>query len=77
MIKSKKLKSAPHHSHVPKEVIIDKLNGESNGIEMLYARYNTSIVLDKEGSMFMWGEDTNNFRLRKVKLFHKFEKHVS
>jgi hypothetical protein len=41
-------------------------------LQEIYVRYNTSVAIDKNGSLYMWGEDTFNMRLRKPKLFYKF-----
>jgi len=37
---------------------------------MIYAKYKTSIVVDKAGRVFMWGENSikNMIRMRKAKV---------
>jgi alpha-tubulin suppressor-like RCC1 family protein len=47
-----------------------------NELKFIYARYNTNIAVDKNQRIFMWGENTNNLRLRKPKLFFMMSKKV-
>jgi alpha-tubulin suppressor-like RCC1 family protein len=43
-----------------------------NDLSFIYARYNTTLLVDIKGRVFMWGESSYNLRLRKPKLFHVF-----
>jgi alpha-tubulin suppressor-like RCC1 family protein len=42
-------------------------------LKFVYAKYNTNIAVDLRGRLFMWGENSNNMRLRKPKLFYSFQ----
>jgi alpha-tubulin suppressor-like RCC1 family protein len=42
----------------------------------IYTRYNTNIAVERKGKVFMWGEDSNNLRLRKPKLFYVSNKSI-
>ena len=61
------------HTHIPTEVTIKQLPN-NHDLEIVYAKYNTSVAIDKSGRVFMWGEDSFNMRLRKPKIFTTFDK---
>ena len=59
-------------SHIPTEIVIPKLRSNNEELDYIYTRYNTNVAVDRKNRVFMWGEDTNNLRLRKPKLFFVF-----
>lgn len=62
-------------THVPTEIIIPKLRDNEN-LDFIYSRYDTNVAVDTKNKLFIWGEDTNNLRLRKPKLFYIFPRKV-
>lgn len=59
-------------THIPSLINISKLGENNDDLKFVIAKYNTNIAVDTKGRMFMWGENSNNMRLRKPKLFHSF-----
>lgn len=61
--------------YVPQLVQIKEIE-DYEDISTIYTRYNTNVAVDKKGRLFMWGEDSSNFRLSEVQLFHTFNDKV-
>lgn len=59
-------------THLPSLIKIPKLGDNNDDLKFVYAKYNTNIAVDIRGRMFMWGENSNNMKLRKPKLFYAF-----
>lgn len=59
-------------THEPSEIKIHKLGEKNEELKFMFTRYNTNIAVDMKSRMFIWGEDSNNMRLRKPKLFYAF-----
>ena len=57
-------------THLPTEIKNKKLGDNNDDLKFVIARYNTNIAVDTRGRMFMWGENSNNLRIRKPKLFY-------
>lgn len=63
-------------TNIPVEIIIPKMRKNNEELSFIYSRYNTNVAVDKKNRVYMWGEDTNNLRLRKPKLFYVFHSRI-
>jgi alpha-tubulin suppressor-like RCC1 family protein len=59
-------------THVPSLIKIPKLGEFNEDLKFVFSRYNTNVAVDIRGRIFMWGENSNNMKLRKPKLFYAF-----
>lgn len=65
-----------NHQYIPVEIKLPKKLESVKSIDIIYSRYNTSLIIDKKHQMFIWGEDANGLRQKKIKLLHKFQKTI-
>ena len=59
-------------THVPSLIELPKLGVNNEDLKFVYAKNNTNVAVDVRGRIFMWGENSNNMKLRKPKLFYAF-----
>lgn len=60
-------------THLLTEVKIPKLGENNEELSFIVTRYNTNVVVDKKNRIFMWGEGSNNFKLRSPEEFYRFQ----
>jgi len=60
------------HQYEMQELQINKVQDLSKDLLLVCARYNRTAIVTKDGRVYLWGENAQNLRLRKPKLFHVF-----